>query len=506
MAIFGKKQSDAEATERGSTSKSAKTIEADPDKAEPFFRHARTNHETSNYEYAMTLWLQGLGKDPTSMTGYEAFYESCQAFIAKRQKFGCTKDQEKSLGGKSANPQIERMQVSLLHWGAKPLDVALGAKAIEAMLKISGLDLGEPVYWLGAKVLDAARANRKTKKDLLIKLKDFFVQGGIYTLAVKAGERAIELDPTDSPLQAEVRNLSAQATMTSGGYEQTGQEGGFRANIRDNTKQRQLEEEERIVKTEDVVERALANAKADYESRPSDTAAIQKYARVLLDRGTPADEKVAFDLLSKAFELTHEFRFRQQAGEIRIRQGRRKISQLRRQAEANPDDAAAQELHSKGLRAILKLEAEEYEARVRAYPTELGLKFELGKRLFELGKLQESIELFQIARDDPKRRAECLSYLGRAFLQLGWENEAIEMLRAAIEAHPLPGDETGRELRYRLMVALEAKARSERDVLAADEASRIASSIAVEQINFRDIRERRTVLQELVRELRAPSA
>lgn len=505
MALFGKKKSgggkggDEPAVATGAPA-------PDPGKAESFFKHAQAMHDASNYEYAVTLWLQGLRQDPASMKGLEGFYDSCQAFIAKRGKFGCTKDQEKPFGGKSQFPQIEKMLVALLHWGMRPLDAGAGVKAVEAISKVRGLDLSEPLYWVGEKVIEFGRRDKKPKKDTFVRLKDTFRDAGIYSLAVKAGESAVELDPNDGALQAEIRNLSAQATMSSGGYEQSGQAGGFRANIRDTSRQRQLEEEDRIVKTEDVIERAILNAQADFESRPEDNAALLKYVRALLDRGTPADEKLAYSLLLKAHERSHEFRFRQQAGDIRMRQARRKVAMLRKKAEQNPDDAEAREMYAKGQRALLKLEAEEYELRVKALPTDLLPKFELGKRLFALGQYEESIALFQKAKDDPKRRSECLNYLGRAFLELGWQTEAIDMLREAIKAHAVPGDETHRDLRYGLMKALEGKARDDRDLDAAEEAAKVASGIAIEQISYRDIRERRTALQELVKELREAAA
>lgn len=500
MALFGKKKNGDDGGDAPSPNGAAAP---NPAKAESFFKHAQAMHDASNHEYAVTLWLQGLRQDLTSMKGLEGFYESCQAFIAKRGKFGPTKDQEKPFGGKSPFPSIEKSLVALLNWGTRPLDGNAGVKVLEAMSKVDQLDLSEPVFWIGEKVIDAGRRDKKPKKDVFIRLKDIFRDAGIFALAVRAGESAIEIDPNDSPLQAEIRNLSAQATMTSGGYEQTGQAGGFRANIRDTSKQRQLEEEERIVKTEDVIERSITNAQADYESRPDDSAALLKYVRALLDRGTSADEKLAYTLLMQAHERTREFRFRQQAGEIKMRQARRKVAALKKQAIENPEDADAREMFAKGQRALLKLEAEEYELRVQALPTDLLPKFELGKRLFALGQYEESIALFQKAKDDPKRRAECLNYLGRAFLELGWQDEAVGMLREAINAHPVPGDETHRDLRYGLMQALESKARDERDLEAAEEAAKIASSIAIEQISFRDIRERRAGLQDLVKELRA---
>ena len=501
MALFGKKKEGAADAPQHDDSK---TPTADPAKAASFFDRAHTVHETSNYEYAVTLWLQGLAQDPTSLTGLEGLAESAQALVATRGKFGPTKDQEKAARDAKAATGVSRLIHALLHWSTRPLDQSTGIKALEAMAKIDGLDLAESAYWLGERVLAAAERDPKVKKDVLVRLKGLFQAVGAFDLAVRAGEAALRMDPHDRALDTEVRNLSAQATMTSGGYERSGADGGFRANIRDTETQRRLEEEDRLVKTDDVVERLIVNAKADYESRPDDPAAIRKYARALLERGDPADEKTAFNLLTQAFSATNEYAFRLAAGDIRMRQGRRKVAALKKAAEAGDAEARAQ--HAKTARALLKLEAEEYADRAKNYPTDLIIKFELGKRLFELGRLEDSIEMFQAARREPKRRAECLSYLGQAFLDLGWETEAIDTLRDALAAHPNEQDEIGRGLRYALMSALEGQARESRDLAAAEEAARIASGIAVEQLGFRDIRQKRTMLQSLVKELRAESA
>lgn len=501
MALFGKKKSDDTAE---APAEDAQQPVADPAKAAPFFDRAGTVHETSNYEYAVTLWLQGLARDPTSVPGLEGLADSAQALIATRNKFGPTKDQEKAARDIKAPAPVRRLILALLNWSTRPLDVSAGLKALEAAGKIPGVDTAKCAYWIGQRVLSAAARDPKIKKDALVRMMNVLKDAGAFDLAVRAGEAALGLDPSDRQLDAEVRNLSAQATMSTGGYEHTGEEGGFRANIRDAEAQRALEEQDRIVKTEDVVERVVANAKADYESRPDDPAAIRKYARALLERGTPADEKTAHDLLIGAYERTKEYAFRQAAGDIKLRQARRKLALLRAAAESG--DAQAKDQFAKAARAVLKMEAEEYADRVKNYPTDLALKFELGKRYFELGRLEDAIEMFQAARREPKRRAECLAYLGEAFLRLGWQTEAIDTLREALAAHPNEQDEIGRGLRYALMSALEGQARESRDLAAAEEAAKIASGIAVEQLSFRDIREKRTVLQGLVKELRAESA
>ena len=67
---------------------------------------------------------------------------------------------------------------------------------------------------------------------------------------------------------------------------------------------------------------------------------------------------------------------------------------------------------------------------------------------------------------------------------LGWLDEADSSYRAAIEEYPVEGDDLGMELRYGLMKVLERKARETKKVEAADEAYKLASSIALKQINY----------------------
>ena len=56
------------------------------------------------------------------------------------------------------------------------------------------------------------------------------VEPGHRTAEDVAGEIATRLDPTDGQLQVRVRNMLAQNTMSQGGFDEAGAEGGFRRN------------------------------------------------------------------------------------------------------------------------------------------------------------------------------------------------------------------------------------------------------------------------------------
>jgi len=491
LAIFGKKKS---GDDSGDVVEQP-TFSLNPEKAAKFFGHAKNVQDAGNWEYATTLWLQGMKHDPSSMTGLESFYAAAQRFLQDRKKPGPTKDQQKAFSDKN---EVNRFLRALLDWGTNPTNMTAAARAIE---NASKLELAESAYWIGEHALRAAMANGKPRKDPLVRMKNLLVEAQAFDLAVKFGTLALQADPSDGDLEAQLRNLSAQAAMSKGGYEETG-EGSFRRNIRDVERQRQLVDEESVVKSTDAATRVLEAAKEDYESRPTDANAVMKYARALQESDDPENEKVAFQILIKAYEDTKEFRFRQQAGQIRMKRARRKLRALKDKAEQT-GDAALKQKYEEGVRKLVELEIEEYRLCAEAYPTDLSFQYEVGRRLFQLGENEQAIGYFQEAQKDAKHRIPAMTQLGQSFLRLGWHTEAINSLRSALKEHRSETDEIGMQIRYTLMTALRAKAEAEQDLTAAEEALSIASGIAMQQIGYRDIRQQRESLQQVVQSLRA---
>lgn len=498
MPIFGKKkdQVDTDGTEVVSEESSG-GYQPDPAKAAKFYQHARAVHDSTNYEYAVTLWLQGMRWDPADMGSLESFFDSAQNFMASGKAKGPTKDQLKNFGGRSP---IDRYLVALLQWGTKPADWQSGLKAMEAAAKVDA-DLNEQIHWIGEKVLAIAANDKKAKKDHFVTLMRLFRDAGSYNKAVQAGEVGIRIDPTDSKLMAEVKNMSAEATMSAGGYDSKG-EGGFRKNIRDDQKQRELVDDDAVVKTEETLARVIQREAQRVKDNPTDQNAISKLARLLRERGTPEDEKLAYKVLMTGFERTGNYKFKMEAGEINMRVARRKVRQISEAAEASPEDAELQLKAKAATRKLIEMEIEEYNERVRNYPTDLSLKFELGRRQYQLGNYEDAVRHFQLAKDAAGISGQARFYLAQCFLKLDFIQEAENTFREAIASRQSDSDDLGLELRYGLMDVLEQKARSEQDIDAAKEAVSLAGQIAMKRFGYKDITERRKGLQALVSELK----
>lgn len=490
MALFGKKDPQPAAPDAPGT------IEFSPEKAEKFFQHARTVFETGNFEYSIQSYLSGLRFDPQNMAATEGFFRACASFLTDSGGKGVSKDVFRAVGGKS---EVDRHLLGCLEWGMKPTDAGLAVRAFEYASK---LGLSEVGVWIGVRAIAATMREKKPSKERVLKCAQFFQKLGAFNQAVNTAEMALKIDPTDGTVAQYVRQLAAQATMSRGGYDQTGKEGGFRANIRDADKQRHLEEAERIVKTEETKDRLIATAEADLAGRPDDPGAIDKLGKLLLERGKPQDEERAHALYLHSFEITKAFRWREIAGVIRMRQSRRRVVDLRKMLDASPGSEMLARMHAQAEQEHLNLEVDEIRMQVEAYPTDLTRKYELGKRYFELGKFEPAIEMFQEAQHDPRNRASALSLLGQSFLKIGWADEGIGALRTALDIRDLLPD-INLEIRYWLMCALQSKAESERDLESATEADKLAASIALQSIGFMDIRQRRDAIKKLVVELRS---
>ncbi|MEQ8770508.1 MAG: hypothetical protein RIB60_08370 [Phycisphaerales bacterium] len=494
MAIFGKKKGGDEAGEgeSGPAAGTAATEESfSPKKAQAFFDRAKTLHETTNYEYAMQMWLSGLRWDPTSMVGFEGFLKSSDVFVAENPK-------KKPKPTVEAKGKVGRYIDALMAFGLRKLDLGAAVKASAAASEIGVRDVARK---LGRHALTLANNSPKQRKDVYVKLLDVLQSAEDYQMAAQAGEAACKLDPTDGELQARVRNMMAQATMSRGGFEDDS-EGGFARNVRNMDKQLELEQQDSVAKTDSTKEAIIARTKAAHEAAPEDIPALEAYCKALVERGKPADYLKAMSLYTKAHKETGQFRFRQRSGELKLRLAKRNLVPLKQAAEANPSDEAAVEKYNAALKSLQDQEVEELKLQVENYPTDLPLKYELGRRHFNRGEYNEAIEQFQQAQEDVKLRRHVQNMMGQALLKLGdWEAEAVQTFRSAMEGLNDLDGEMGMELRYGLMVALQEFATKERDLDAAKEAEKIAGAIAIKSFSYRDIRERRDAIKALVKEL-----
>lgn len=461
--------------------------DADKAKARKWFKRAEELASTKSWEFAIKCYVDGLNHWPDAVE--EALQPlrtaACTHSLTGGKKPGFTDSMKYSMSGKDAKKALSNSLWLLSH---DPFNVSY----MEGVLKNANrLQCEDMIMWVGPIFSNGLESEKKLSAKRFGLLVEVYEEAGDraavrgeQTLAVECydcGVRALRLqgaaDPKDHTLEDDLRDLTTKLTILKGKYD-TG--GTFQDSMRDAEGQKDAQQLERRVQSEESLVRLIAKAEQDLATAPENSSKIHTLVELLCRREDKADERKAIDLLVEKFKTYGEFRFRMQAEDIRMRQMRRKV----RKARDDGDAEQARKLRSE----LLKFEIRAFGERVKQYPTDNRLRYDLAVRLFQTRKFDEAIPEFQAARADPKVRLQADLYVGRCFFEKKFFAQTIGTLTTAISNHEIGDDTTAKELRYWLSRGLEADGRSA-------EASETYGQILQLDYNFRDVRDRLERLQ-----------
>lgn len=514
MAFFGKKKSSDDSTagdDAGVTNAnddsaagatggaSGPSFPRDPRKARKFFDHAETVSEAKNYDYAIEMYINGLRHDPDNMSRHEELLD-----VAKRRKVGGGKkaglmeSKMNKVGSDVVGKMLHAEKIWAMDFGDSSLMREFMSRAVDANDAEPDLSLGEVAFWIGSMALDIPGLKPRSKD--FVQLRDLFARIGRFDKAIIANKKAYQLDPKNDNLLAELKGLEAEnysATNTAGGK---GEEGSFRDNVAD--AEHSLEAQQGNSRAVSVIDQNIAKRRAEYEEDPEDLDRLSKLVDALLKKEEYDEEEEAMKFLGKAHEQTGQYRYKVRVGDIKMKQFNREIRDIKKNLEAAPGDDYFTGRLEETAKEKLTFELGEYQERVKNYPTDLKLKYELGKRMYQVGLIDEAIGLLQDAKREPKSKGQAFLLLARCFMQKEWSDEAIDTLGEAIEAHQMADDGLGKELRYDKLVALMKSAEANGKLEQAEEANQLASELLQADIKYKDIMDKKKAATELLNKLR----
>lgn len=418
-----------------------------PAKARSFFEKAQKVAETGNFDYAIDMYLQGLRYAPDALM--EGHLPLCELALHRQ----------------GSNGKKPSMVDKVKHRGGKtPLDQMLNAEYLfardpdhvpyaEAMLKAAVVGgYSKTAGWIANLIFQTVNASEHPSAQTYLLLKDAYTSIGQFDKAIAALQRASKLRPSDKALADEFTDLSAELTMVRGKYDG---EGDFRQSIKDRESQEKLHGQAGVVKTEDYRVHAVADARKKIADNPELPANIFELADALSDLEDEQAENDAIALLQNTYKARSDFSFGKRAGELRIKQIKRKIREAEAAAVANPGDEQAKALARELSAQLRSLELEHYRLCVRNYPTDLSAKFEYALRLVEDKQYDQAIPLLQQAQRDPRRKLAAMTKVGLCFAEKGWLDDAIDVYTRAISSYEMKEDAVAKELRYNLGRAYE---------------------------------------------------
>lgn len=413
--------------------------EDDRRKAQQLFDRGAAVAGTGQFDYAIEMYLQGLGIDPENVDAHQALRE-----ISLRRKASGGKDlgmfEKKKL--QFSRPKEEK-QAMLLAEKLLSFDPGETNHMVALMDAARKAGYYDSVMWIGPILLQANAAKPDYNK--YIKLRDTYKYLGQWKEAVEACNYAAKMKPDDMDIQRELKDLGAQLTMVQGKYSGSV---GFRGSIRNMDAQQKLMEADKNIHTVDSMQRAILEAEEELKADPNEPGKLIKLVEALRRSETPENENRAIELLEESYQRTGQFRWRKSQGEIELAQLARMERGLVMQLRAEPNNEQIKQQIQQFRRDRAEAELKEYTLWVENYPTETEFKFHRGYRLFALAQYDEAIPVFQEVRSDPKYRTQAQIYLARSFLGAGYVDESADTLRELINTYQLKGDAKSIEMHY----------------------------------------------------------
>ncbi len=434
-------------------------------KAEAFFVRAKHIAGRGKYDYAIDMYIEGLGLEPDDVkNGHIPLRELA---LLRQSRSGAKPSFTQRLKGTGGKTPLEQMlkAESLLAKDPEHLPYA------QAMLKaaIAG-KYAKTVQWLADLLFEANAGNEKPSLAAYILIKEAYESIGKFEKAAAACYQALKMKPDDDEIGDEYKRLSAEVTVAKGKYD-TGD--NFRKAVKDIEQQEMLVAKDGVVKSDVFRNSIIESARADVIKHPDSISSILNLANALAELESDDPENEAIKILEDAYVAKMDFSLKKRAGEIYITQLRRK---LRKAIAANQPTEAVTALKSKLNEALL----EHWRLSVQNYPTDLAAKYEYGLVLLENEHFDEAIPLFQHAQNDPRRKVLAMSKTGLCFYKKGWLNDAIDIFLRAIEAHEIKDDAIGKELSYNLGLCYQQQGQN-------DKALEVFRKIAQVDFGYRDV-------------------
>ncbi len=434
-------------------------------KGKAFFDRANQVVETGNWDYAIEMFLEGIKREPDNVEqGHQPLRE-----VAMKRKLQGGKGPglgEKLKHGRAKDP-IEALVNAEFLLAKEPGSVAFMERVLKAA---KALDLHDVIMWIGNILLESQRQAERPSMKVLTMLMQSFDDIGEYAAGVQACQMAMNLSPGNGDLQSAMTELSAKYTIQKGRYDQ---EGEFAKGVKDMDKQKELVEGDRLAQSSGFLAKQLEKARQDYQADPSIPGKINALVDALVKFEDAAYENEAIDVLTKAHRDIGAYQFKMKIGDIKMRQMTRRYRKLR--------DEGDKKAMGEQLKNQLAFELEEYAERAVNYPTDLSIKYELGRRQLLAGQYDEAIASLQQAQRDPKRHVAALNLLGQAFARKGWHREAAETYERALDTEM--SEDRAKEVRYNLGDCLEKMGETEK-------AQQQFSEVAQVDYNYRDVRQR----------------
>jgi tetratricopeptide (TPR) repeat protein len=324
----------------------------------------------------------------------------------------------------------------------------------------------------------------KTSKEAMRLLGRTYRGTGQLKEALQCFQRLHKLDPGDKEAEDLIKNLPAQ--MTAAKVQEGVEKGGYQ-NLIDKDEAQKLERQSSRIRTPEQALERISELEEKLLEDETDTKTMRLIAELYVKAEQP-DEALTW--CDKALEIkADDYLVADLRGDLLMDRHEKMLKKYEAAYKKNSGDAQAKAKFAAAKKKKLAFDLEEYGRRVEAHPTELGLRFDFGKVLYDANKIDEAIKEFQQAKTDSRKKSEAGYYLARCFIAKKIYKLAVRELEGA-RADLFEMTELKKEITYYLARIYEQANKK-------DKAISEYEQIAEVDFSYRDVTSRLEGLSEL---------
>ena len=433
-----------------------KSVNEIPRDLRPLFTKGNDALARENFDYAIALFHQVLAREPAIFECRKALRKAQAGKADAKGGGGFFKKVFSSAG---SAPQVAKAQMALSKNPAEALAVA--EQVLDSDPNNSG---AHKVIVAAARALELPKTMvlsletlvKNSPKDIpvAIQLAHALADIGDVKRAEWVLSEPMRLLPGDADLTQALKDISARRTLAEGGYNELGKgDGSYRDILRNEQEAVELEQGQRVQKTEDNVARLMDEYEVRLRTEPDNTKLLRSLAELYTQK-KQFDRALTYYERLKAMDQGADAALDRAIADTNVRRFEYQEEQL---DVAAPDHA---ERSAQIQAEKLAYQVTECLKRVEKYPTDLAIRYEMGMLYFRTGKIGEAIQEFQKAQNNPHKRLAAMNYLAQCFAKRKMFDLAAKTLQNAIK-EKLVFDDEKKELIYNLGCVFESMSKKE---------------------------------------------
>ncbi len=441
---------------------------------------ARLALERENYEYAIKICLSVLERHPECLAVRKLLRASQKKLFATKNRF-----MAKTIGGLSSAPfmisgtaQVKKNPGKAMNAAEKMLsrDPTNGSALKLLADAAKSHDLPATRVFALEEIREIQPDNIKT----LLEIGEAYIAAGQPDEALEAAERILRLKPGNEAGQALIKSASVAQSMKRGKWDE---QGSYREKLRDENQAIALEQEAKVVSSEEasknVIDEALEKVKAEPENLNHYRTLIKQYEKV----GNFEEAIRWVDEARKTSAGSADSNLEKLRSNLKTGGLEQEIAAKAKAIKDNPEQKEELQAELDKLQAELDvLKLEETRSLVERYPNDYANRFEFGRLLFKKGELDAAIEQFQLSQRNAKVRVPSLIFLGNCFKHKKQFDLAVQQY-ATVKSELSGMNEQKKEVIYELAECYEKMGKTE-DAIAEYKA------IYSVDIGYRDVAEK----------------